>query len=301
MASKSAAADPHGTVESPLKTLQPAGQETGSKETASNQVTSKSKYREMAALHNEILDQIFALLDGPPPSDSRLYGDPDYGLTFSEEANIKSCSSVCKRWRRVILPVLFRHPRLLIKDPVVPKPIMRDEHLPLFDFIDKNSFKSLIKSFSLSIFSVPHHHNELTQGAYWSNNFTEFWTKLFEVMDPLDVKIVCSPQVLGVLTCCEVINSDAAYFEMPYHLLHLRRPPVPLPHEPEPDHSDDEDFQQRAPIRASTLFKIRPWRALLFNEGSFLRAYKTYDFHQKLVPSILDDLIGGGQIGRAHV
>jgi hypothetical protein len=39
------------------------------------------------------------------------------------------------------------------------------------------------------------------------------------------------------------------------------------------------------------LFTIRPWRAVLINEGSFLRVYRTYEFFLKRPPSILGALL----------
>jgi len=48
----------------------------------------------------------------------------------------------------------------------------------------------------------------------------------------------------------------------------------------------------RTPAEYSTLFQIRPWSTLLLNEGSFLKAYSTYEFFLKQPPSILPDLVG---------
>ncbi|CAG8953791.1 hypothetical protein HYFRA_00006683 [Hymenoscyphus fraxineus] len=44
--------------------------------------------------------------------------------------------------------------------------------------------------------------------------------------------------------------------------------------------------------KSSTIFDIRPWTKLLLNEGSFVRAYATYEFWTRKLPSILSDLLG---------
>jgi len=46
--------------------------------------------------------------------------------------------------------------------------------------------------------------------------------------------------------------------------------------------------QPRAPARAetSTLFDVHPWTALLLNEGSFIRAFSTYEFWSRQPPSV---------------
>ena len=38
--------------------------------------------------------------------------------------------------------------------------------------------------------------------------------------------------------------------------------------------------------QSSTLFKIRPWYSLLLNEGSFIKAYSTYEFWLRQAPSV---------------
>ena len=38
--------------------------------------------------------------------------------------------------------------------------------------------------------------------------------------------------------------------------------------------------------QASTLFGIRPWSTILLNEGSFIKAYSTYEFWLRQAPSV---------------
>jgi len=45
----------------------------------------------------------------------------------------------------------------------------------------------------------------------------------------------------------------------------------------------------------SSLFDIRPWSTLLLNEGSFIKAYSTYEFWLRQHPGILSELLGADE------
>ena len=57
----------------------------------------------------ELISHIFAYLDGPAPSDLRLRNQPSPSMLSTTDAPLKSASCVCKRWRAIVLPLLFRH------------------------------------------------------------------------------------------------------------------------------------------------------------------------------------------------
>lgn len=252
--------------------------------------------RVIKALPNEILDNIFARLDTAAPSDSGLYDEPIFAITSSEITDLKSSSTVCWRWRRAVLPLLFKHMCLIIQDPVMPNLIMRNEYFALADFVRRNNLKSIIASFAICIRNTGLPPTFETHFELKSTSSTPFWTKIFEVMDPLEVKIVTSAPVLGFLTGCDVRFEDFEYFQTPYHYLQLRLPVVPSAGSTASTGSE-EQLEERAPIRPSALFESRPWTVLLLNEGSFVDAYKRHDFHEKQPPSILDDLIGDNEKG----
>jgi hypothetical protein len=247
------------------------------------------------ALPNEILDNIFIRLDTAAPSDSKLYDEPTFDLTFSKNNDLKSSSLVCWRWRRAVLPLLFKHMCLLIRDPGMPKPIMRNEYFALADFVRRNGLKSVITSFALCIRNVGFRPFFTTYLEMKENNFAPFWTKLFEIMHPLDVKIVAPVSVLGLITGCNVSFENYDYFQAPYHYLQLRLPiakPASGPPSSASSQDEQEEQEERDPVRPSALFESRPWTGLLLNEGSFIEAYKREDFHEKEAPSILEDLVG---------
>ncbi|KAF2190232.1 hypothetical protein K469DRAFT_682357 [Zopfia rhizophila CBS 207.26] len=72
----------------------------------------------MESLPNELLIQITSHLDRKPPSITKFAHEPSSQLTCSDATPFKSLSQVSWRWRKVVLPSLFRYSRIeLDKDP----------------------------------------------------------------------------------------------------------------------------------------------------------------------------------------
>ncbi|KAK5124602.1 hypothetical protein LTR85_001315 [Meristemomyces frigidus] len=67
-------------------------------------------------LPEELLLHILTFLDTPPPSELKLGQEPTLRLTASDEQTYKAISSISKRWRRLVLPLLFKHTRLRLDD-----------------------------------------------------------------------------------------------------------------------------------------------------------------------------------------
>ena len=68
-------------------------------------------------LPEELQLLILEFLDSPPPSSGRLRQEPCLALTDSEDRTLKSISLVSKRWRRLVLPTLFKYARLRLDKP----------------------------------------------------------------------------------------------------------------------------------------------------------------------------------------
>ncbi len=68
-------------------------------------------------LPEELLGHIFSYLELIPPSVSKARHEPSLELTDSATAPLKSVCCVSKRWRRIVLPLLFRYSRLRIDSP----------------------------------------------------------------------------------------------------------------------------------------------------------------------------------------
>jgi hypothetical protein len=69
------------------------------------------------SLPEELQLLVLEFIDTPPPSSGRLRHEPCLTLTDSEDQTLKCISLVSKRWRRLVLPTLFKYARLRLDRP----------------------------------------------------------------------------------------------------------------------------------------------------------------------------------------
>lgn len=140
------------------------------------------------------------------------------------------------------------------------------------------------------------------------------WNLIFDLLDPLRFTIIASPRTLASLLARMLFLGDAWSFYQSHHVLSLSRT---QPKVAGPDKEDEVVATQKeaapstslAPASAAqssssssalhparripcSLFTIRPWGALLLNEGSSTRVYKTYEYYHRRPPSMLGALLG---------
>ncbi|EOA87474.1 hypothetical protein ACJQWK_10132 [Exserohilum turcicum] len=70
----------------------------------------------MQSLPNELLAHIATHLDHEAPSITKFSQEPSGRLTCSERSPLKSLSRVSWRWRKIVLPLLFRYARIALDD-----------------------------------------------------------------------------------------------------------------------------------------------------------------------------------------
>ena len=71
----------------------------------------------LSSLPEELQLLILDFLDSSPPSLHRLRQEPSLSLTDSEHQTLKHLSLVSRRWRRLVLPTLFKYARLRLDQP----------------------------------------------------------------------------------------------------------------------------------------------------------------------------------------
>ena len=157
------------------------------------------------------------------------------------------------------------------------------------------------------------------------------WEMLFNAMDPKRFTIIALPRMLASLLSRMLFLGDAWSFRDQWHVLSLdRRAPgslekwrparlhtslvdrradgdgegsagqAAMPAEQSASSTEPAASSSKQPAGTSdpakpvktVLFTIRPWKAVLLNEGSSTRVYKTYEFFLKRPPSILGSLLG---------
>lgn len=141
------------------------------------------------------------------------------------------------------------------------------------------------------------------------------WNLIFDLLDPLRFTIIASPRTLASLLARMLFLGDAWSFYQSHHVLSLSQSQTKVASpdkESEVDATNEEEGQptSHAPASAAQpslssssvplpakripcdLFTIRPWKALLLNEGSSTRVYKTYEYYHRRPPSMLGALLG---------
>lgn len=141
------------------------------------------------------------------------------------------------------------------------------------------------------------------------------WNLIFDLLDPLRFTIIASPRTLASLLARMLFLGDAWSFYQSHHVLSLSRSQTKVmspEKEDEAGSTHEQDGPSTSPAPASAaqsslssssahrpakripcdLFAIRSWQALLLNEGSSTRVYKTYEYYHRRPPSMLGALLG---------
>ncbi len=267
-------------------------------------------------LPNELLSHILGYLDSPPPSASvsDLLDEPRLDLTQTADAPLQTASRVSKQWRSIAKPLLFKHAQYIVSAPEKdePQPLI-EQVQPFLQFVARHGLAKIITSFTLVVHDK--FISNIPGSEFTLDGFSSFWHSLFEAIDPLVLLLVAPAQALGALTACTVRLQDEWTFDCPCHYLRLERPPNTEAKSPSEGSLQELPQQQREPAgnwddlahqvqsptsttnryhehreatRAarSTLFQIRPWTKLLLNEGSFIKAYATYEWWLREPPSV---------------
>lgn len=266
----------------------------------------------MADLPPEILSQVFDHLATPAPSETRLHEMPGGDMLDGDTLDLKAVSRVCKGWRFIALPLLFRNvlwrPRLssLNVDGLQPLPLLR--------FLLHHRLRHHVVTLTLVV-DFAEHEVDAALIAYQlrPSDLEWLWDQLFSVLDPLRFTIIAPPASLAAFLNRMLFLDDAWSFDIPYHILSLARPyrdpaawkspvdspsllgprPAPIPSAPSPRGSDSRHGAVPAP--PCPFLTHKPWTSLLLNEGSSIRAYQTYEFFLRMPPSMLSALLGTGE------
>ncbi|KAI2464019.1 hypothetical protein F4781DRAFT_93592 [Annulohypoxylon bovei var. microspora] len=264
----------------------------------------------------EVLLHIFDFLDGPAPSQVRLRHQPSDDMLHVKPQllqSLKNVSLVCRAWRILVLPALFRH--VLWRPKISSLRAFTMNPIPLLRFLEDNQLDRGVTTFTLVVDFIDkeadarHMTPEIrTVDLEW------LWDQLFSVIDPLRFTIVAPPTTLAAFMSRMLFLDDAWSFSIPYHVLSLARTTRgPFRDRSVETHLSDlqlsppEHDTRRAaqPVSAGPstgiryrkppacpLFTVRPWTSILLNEGSSTRVYRTYEFFLRRPPSMLGALLG---------
>lgn len=167
-----------------------------------------------------------------------------------------------------------------------------------------------------------------TRDLVFNGDTNWLWKLLFDVVDPLRFTIIASPCMLARMLARMLFLGDAWSFDQSHHILSLSREegsprqrrmsrdtrssdvvsvtnnitatttsqqqemPFASPRPSSSSSSSNSSLIRPAKRIPCELFTNPPWTALLLNEGSSTRVYKTYEWFHKRPPSMFGALLG---------
>ncbi|KAI1466262.1 uncharacterized protein F4812DRAFT_436564 [Daldinia caldariorum] len=267
----------------------------------------------------EILLHVFEFLDNPAPSQVRLRDQPSDDMLDAESLYsqpLKTSSFVCKAWRSLVLPSLFRH--ILWRPKISSLSAFTLNPIPLLRFLEDNQLDHSVTTFTMIVDFVDKDAGakQITPEIR-SVDLEWLWDQLFSVIDPLRFTMIAPPTTLASFLSRMLFLDDAWSFSIPYHILSLARatrdsrgkssthteshiPDSPLRHHSSATATPGASARPSATSCSARyrrpppcpLFTVRPWTSLLLNEGSSTKVYRTYEFFLRRPPSMLGALLG---------
>ena len=219
----------------------------------------------MASLLNlplELLEQIISVLtEGETLSTKLLHEEPSDALLQSGYHPLKDFSLACRATRQLCFPSLFSAIKVDINNA--------DEFLR---FAETNNLFSRVDSLLLYSGLSP-------QTQDFSN--CNIWLPMVRVLDsasPSVLTVVLTTSLFQKIIPYDLDLSDEWVFRIPCQVLQLRTP------------QDQVALSKpsRGALDSQNLFQIREWTHCIFNHGSSINAYSSYEYFLKKTPSIFN-------------
>ena len=230
-----------------------------------------SKMTSLVDLPAELVLQILSFLtERQPHSIRNLHGEPSETLLQSEYHPVKDLSLTCRRLRTLCLQMLFTNVKLTLNSLG-----LSASSEQLISFVQDHGLVKGIESILFYQVASDNRNNEPDDRKVplCTIELQILW--VISQLNPPAITIMLPPSSFQELMPYDLRESDDWAFQIPYQILHLSQatdtPSTSVPA------SDSQD---------KNILNILPWSHCTFNEGSSIRAYSTYQYFQKHVPSI---------------
>lgn len=228
-----------------------------------------------AVLPVEILEHIITLLDddSPPPSAQLLHEPPTAGVFRRKQypsgqkySSLKDLSETCWRLRYMVAPRLLSYLKVDEKliQSFVDFYVSRGQHAPpqsVLLYLDPTEFPPL----ELNDSDIDHLRFIRTEA-----------TRMVDIINPRALTIAANPNCLGWLIDRPLRMNDCWVTDVPYQMLRLEQGPL----------APAQWFPHATKGKHLNLSTVRPWNRCTYNEGSFVPAYQTYEYHLYQAPSL---------------
>lgn len=210
-------------------------------------------------LPSELIHQIVSPLAAhEAPSRQVLYEEPRQSLLGSTHRPLKNISRTSRFLRHLCFPYLFSALKASVQD--LAKMIAFARACEIVEKVES----LLIHSDS----SIEPSWSSLLDGAQVLD--------VLDAINPRTVTFVLPPVVFEAILPYTLDLVDAWAFDLPYQVLRLERGLGVM-------HSGSVSDSSLS----RNIFTIRPWSHVIFNEGSSVSAYSTYEYFHKRTPSLL--------------
>ena len=203
----------------------------------------------------EIVEQIISVFTKEEsPSAKFIYQQPSKALLSRSYHPLKDLSCACQGLRRLCFSSLFS--ALKVNLEVV---------TGFLDFIKSSKLAGRVDS--LALFTTP----EYLGGRL-------LWPQMVEIIDSINapsITTIFPPFVFAEILPYGINLRDAWAFRIEYQVLRLE-----MPRSLVPPKTPKNVFQN------SNIFAMRPWSHCIYNEGSSVEAYSTYEYSLKDKPSV---------------
>ncbi|KAJ9619860.1 hypothetical protein H2203_008133 [Taxawa tesnikishii (nom. ined.)] len=223
----------------------------------------------LTSLPEEILLRIVGALDTDPPSVRRARHEPSKHLVDADTETgtpLRNLSSTCRKLRRIALPALFRCARFdLVKEWVLAK-----QRVLTWQGIGSHGGKAPDGPTILGD-EVERSFLEFVKASSLEKRIESFLIFVDEDVEPGQ-------------------NTDPSHR---YQFLELQQD-TELYGGKVPGYDSSHgtwNIARDSRIAPSSLFRVRHWATVGYNEGSFLSAYGTYDFFEHGAPTSIQSLL----------
>ena len=223
----------------------------------------------------ELVLQILSfLIERKPHSMRHLHAEPSEALLQSGYTPVKDLSLTCQHLRNLCLQTLFANVKLTLTNDRVSMFTERS-----VSFIQDHDLVRGIESvlfYQVASDAIDNEH-ECINKPRCNMESQILW--VISQLNPAVVTIMLPPSCFQDLMPYDLRESDDWAFQIPYQVLHLTRP-ADMP----PACVSVNDAQD------NSILNMHPWGHCTFNEGSSIRAYSTYEYFHKHVPSIFSPI-----------
>ena len=219
----------------------------------------------------ELVLQILSFLtERQPHSIKHLDEEPSEALLQSRYTPVKNLALTCRRLRTLCLQTLFSNVKLTLTSLGLSVSTER-----LVSFIQDHDLVRDVESVLFYQVASDKKDNEHDYRKLPRCTMESQILWVISQLNPPAITIMLPPSSFQELMPYDLRESDDWAFQIPYQILHLSLATAT------PSAcvlvGDSQD---------NNILKILPWSHCTFNEGSSIRAYSTYQYFQKHVPSI---------------